>query len=309
VTTTTFLQRALAAFAILGSGGAMPISAAAQELQLCELFSVDDAAQLVGQPIVNTVQATEGSRSVCARYADHAATLLEVNRFADADGARPYVLGGDPIDGLGDAANLVTADGRMVILRAMKGPYLVSIEVNLDEAPNQVTAHDLAPRVQAALDSLPALPCTMLSDASASQALGTPVTGEALQGMPLGFTSCDFTNSTGTSVNIISESGAFPAGASAADLAQRYIPKLPAAALSQIRQLQQAGLNFDLPEYQVAQVGGVGDAAVWVKSEILPGFFTDSLIVLHGTDAYSFGADDAPGVQAQVTALAHAALT
>jgi hypothetical protein len=148
----------------------------------------------------------------------------------------------------------------------------------------------------------------MLSNASASQALGTPLVGTAIDGMPAGFQSCDFVDGAGTSFNIISESNVFQPGAGAADLARRYLPSLPAAALSQIQALQQAGLPIDAPDYQLTQVDGVGDAAIWVKTELTPGFVTDSLIVLHGADAYSFGADDAPDAQAKLTALARAAL-
>src|SRR5882672_4215946 len=136
-------------------------------------------------------------------------------------------------------------------------------------------------------------PCPMLSDASASQALGTPTQGSAQEGMPSGLAGCDFVDAGGT-INIISESGAFSSGAGAADLVQRYIPNLPPAALSQIQALQQAGTTIDVPGYHIVQVVGVGDAAIWVRSELVPGFFTDSLIVLRGTDAYVFNADDTP---------------
>ncbi len=155
-----FLQRGLMTVAILiGSTILARTAAAAQEFHLCELFDIDDAARLVRQPIVNTVEAAEGSRFVCARYAVHAATLLEVTRYANAGDAAAQLSGGTALAGLGDANSLTTTpDGTIVILRVTKGPYLVAIEVNLDNPPNGVTADDLARRVQAVLDNLAALP-------------------------------------------------------------------------------------------------------------------------------------------------------
>jgi hypothetical protein len=155
-----WLQRGLIAVAVLlGSTFVARTSDAAQEFHVCDLFSIDDAAQLVGQPIVNTVEAGEDSRFVCAHYAVHAATLLEVTRYPSADDARASVQGGTMIAGLGDASILViTLDERIVILRAVKGPYMVAIEVSLDDPPNEVTAEELAPWVQAVLDNLTAIP-------------------------------------------------------------------------------------------------------------------------------------------------------
>ena len=96
-----FLQRALIAVAVLlGSSIAVRTADAAQEFHMCDLFSIDDAAQLVGQPIVDTVEGGESSRFVCARYAERAATLLEVTRYPSADDARAQVQVGTMIAGL-----------------------------------------------------------------------------------------------------------------------------------------------------------------------------------------------------------------
>lgn len=154
------LQRGFITVAILiGSTFMARTAAAAQEFHMCELFDIDDAARLVEQPIVNTFEGAEGSRFVCARYAEHAATLLEVTRYANAGDAAARLPVGTMIAGLGDANNLTrTADGTLVLLRVAKGPYVVAIEVNLDNPPNKVTADDLAARVQAVLDNLAALP-------------------------------------------------------------------------------------------------------------------------------------------------------
>jgi hypothetical protein len=62
--------------------------------------------------------------------------------------------------GLGDASSIETVDQKVVLLWAVKGPYLVSVEVSLDNPPNEVTGDDLAPVVQAVLDNLAAIPLT-----------------------------------------------------------------------------------------------------------------------------------------------------
>lgn len=155
-----FLQRGFMTVAILiGSTFMARTAAAAQEFHMCELFDIDDAARLVGQPIVDTVEGAEESRFVCARYAVHAATLLEVTRYANAGDAAAQLPVGTTIAGLGDANYLATSpNGALVLLRVAKGPYVVAIEVNVDNPPNGVTADDLAQRVQAVLDNLAALP-------------------------------------------------------------------------------------------------------------------------------------------------------
>src|SRR5205814_9792605 len=105
------------------------------------------------------------------------------------------------------------------------------------------------------------------------------------------------------------ETGAFgPGEGGAAALARRYIPGLPDAARAQIDALSQAGMNVALPDYQFEAVGGVGDSALWVKSQLLPGWFRDSLLVQRGSDGFSFDTDDSPDAQMVLTALAQAVL-
>jgi hypothetical protein len=94
----------------------------------------------------------------------------------------------------------------------------------------------------------------------------------------------------------------------AAALARRYIPELPDAALAEIQALQQAGMSVALPDYQFEAVGGVGDSALWVKTQLVPGFFKDSLLVQRGGDAFAFDVDDGPDAQMALTALAQAVL-
>jgi hypothetical protein len=158
-----FLRRGVIAVAVLvvASFGARTANAA-QEFHLCDLFGLDDAARLVGEPIVNTVEGSEDPRFVCARYGSHSATLLEVTRYRSANDAQSRLPIGAKIAGLGDASDLIkTYDGGLVVLRVVKGPYLVALEVNLDTPPNKVTVDDLAPRVQAVLDNLADIPVAL----------------------------------------------------------------------------------------------------------------------------------------------------
>jgi hypothetical protein len=127
---------------------------AAADLRMCDLFSTDEAAQLVGQPIINSTEGAEDTQWVCARYGAHAATLLELKLYQTAQD--PNRHGGSEVLGLGDAARLVTSDdGRYAILWVTSGRFVVSMEVNLDEEPTQVTPDDMAPLVQRVLDNLP----------------------------------------------------------------------------------------------------------------------------------------------------------
>ena len=152
--------------------------------------------------------------------------------------------------------------------------------------------------------------CPLTTEAVVAQALGTPVHGEATAGVPEGMDLCDFLDGAGTDYGVARQQNAFGPGAAAgpAALAQKYLPTLPEAALQQIDALRQAGMSVTLPGYQVTVVGGVGDTALWVQRELLPGFFKDSLLVQQGSAAFAFDVDDAPGAQATLIALAQAVL-
>jgi hypothetical protein len=144
----------LVSLCLMGSTLVAPAANAAQDFHMCDLFSTDDAAQLVGQPIVNSTEGAQDGQWVCARYAEHAATLLELKQYQNAQDAGLH--GGTEVLGLGDAARLTTSeDGRLAVLWVVSGRYVVSVEVNLDDEPTQITADDLAPLVQRVLDSLP----------------------------------------------------------------------------------------------------------------------------------------------------------
>jgi len=152
-------------------------------------------------------------------------------------------------------------------------------------------------------------PCPLLTDAEVSATLGVPVASHYETNMVPGFDSCDFVDPNGTGFTVMRESNAFgPGEGGAAALARRYIPQLPDAARAQIDALSQIGINIAVGGYQISAVNGVGDAAIWVKTELLPGTFNDSLIVQRGGDAYSFNMDDESEAQVELTALAQAAL-
>lgn len=164
----------------------------------------------------------------------------------------------------------------------------------------------LAPSLSAGAQSLP---CPMITDAVVSATLGMPVTGQYEANIVPGFDSCDFVDPNGTGFTVMRESNAFgPGEGGAAGLARRYIPQLPDAARAQIDALSQIGINIAVPGYELSAVNGVGDAAIWVKTELLPGTFNDSLIVQRGGDAFSFNMDDTPDAQAKLHTLAQAVL-
>ena len=105
------------------------------------------------------------------------------------------------------------------------------------------------------------------------------------------------------------EKNAFgPGEGGVAALATRYIPQLPDAVRAQIDALSQIGINIAVPGYEIAAVNGVGDAAIWVKTELLPGSFNDSLIVQRGSDAFSFNMDDVPDAQSKLNTVAQVVL-
>ena len=152
-------------------------------------------------------------------------------------------------------------------------------------------------------------PCPILTDAEVSATLGVPVASHYEANIVPGFDSCDFVDPNGTGFTVMRESNAFGSGeGGAAALARRYIPQLPDAARAQIDALSQIGINIAVAGYEISAVNGVGDAAIWVKTELLPGTFNDSLIVQRGGDAYSFNMDDESEAQVELTALAQAAL-
>ncbi|MGI9147801.1 MAG: hypothetical protein ACR2IK_14830 [Chloroflexota bacterium] len=150
--------------------------------------------------------------------------------------------------------------------------------------------------------------CPIADDATVSQAVGSAVLGttDATTG---GVTACTFGDAGGRAFGVSRETNAFgPAEGGAAALAQKYIPGLPAAARAQIDALSQVGLNVALPDYEFESVAGVGDSALWVKTQLVPGVFKDSLLVQRGSDAFSFDVDDGPDSRAALTTLAQAVL-
>jgi hypothetical protein len=152
--------------------------------------------------------------------------------------------------------------------------------------------------------------CPIADDGTASQAVGSPASGKV--DVTVGnMMVCTFVDGSAPSraFGVSRETAAFgPAEGGAAALAQRYIPGLPDAARAEIAALSQAGMNVALPDYQFEAVGGVGDSALWVKTQLVPGFFKDSLLVQRGGDAFAFDVDDSPDARAALTALAQAVL-
>jgi hypothetical protein len=153
-------------------------------------------------------------------------------------------------------------------------------------------------------------PCPIASDGTVSGAVGLPVSGSVVTNFG-GMTLCSYSNesASGRAFGVSHEMNAFgPSEGGAAALAQRYVPGLPDTARTQIDALSQAGINVVDPNYELESVGGMGDAALWVKIQLVPGFFKDSLLVQRGSDGFAFDVDDSPDARAELTALAQAVL-
>jgi hypothetical protein len=306
-----FLKRGLIVVAILlGSTFVARTSDAAEEFRVCDLFSIDDAEQLIGQPIVNTVERAEDPVFLCEHRGDHAAAVLQVRRYSGAEDARAHVPTGTMIAGLGDANNLLTIVDYGPLLTVVKGPYVVILEVWYPL--NEVTADDLAPRVQAVLDYLAAAPvarpasptsnppCPFTNDRVVSPALGIPVHGYSYAGSLPGYDTCEFGDFT-----IIRQSGPDIANKlGLAGLARNIVLGLPTELATQVGGLG-AGRTLDLPPYQIATPTGLGDAALWVKDS---SFGVDALVVQRGNEVFIVQVLDRPDAQAISTAVARAVL-
>jgi hypothetical protein len=141
-------------------------------------------------------------------------------------------------------------------------------------------------------------PCPFTNDSVVSPALGSPVHGYADSGTPPGFDMCEFGDFT-----IYRQSGPDVASnLGLAGLARNVVLGLPTEVATQIGGLG-AGLTIDLPGYQIATPGGLGDAALWVKNS---SFGVDALVVQRGNEVYVFQVLDRPDAQATSTAVARA---
>jgi hypothetical protein len=150
------------------------------------------------------------------------------------------------------------------------------------------------------------LSCPIADDALAVRALGVGARGEGIQTNIAGLDACDFEDASGTAITVSRQNGAFGSYTTSgvAALAAMFIPDLPDTAQAQIAALSQTGAKVALPGFELSSLSGLGDAALWVKSDS-----GDSLLAQRGADAYAFETDDAPDAQAKLTALARAVLT
>jgi hypothetical protein len=148
--------------------------------------------------------------------------------------------------------------------------------------------------------------CAIADEGLATHALGTVV---HVQGIPTsvpGLDACDVVDTTGNAITVSRQSDAFTTVSltGAVGLAAVFIPDLPDAAQAQLAVLSQTGIKLTVPGFELSSVNGVGDAALWVKTD-----GGDSLLAQRGTDAFAFETDDAPDAQMKLTALARAVLT
>jgi hypothetical protein len=152
-------------------------------------------------------------------------------------------------------------------------------------------------------------PCPIVNASVVSTGLGTPVTDTTQPPFTTAVDICDFLDAAGNEINVYRESNVFaPGQGGTAALALRYIPQLTDEMRAQLEALKQADINIPIPGYQVSTVNGLGDAAILIKSELVPGISVDTLIVQRGSDTLSFNMDDAPDAQAKLTSLAQAVL-
>lgn len=148
--------------------------------------------------------------------------------------------------------------------------------------------------------------CPILTDAAASSALQADVRGQPTPTNVPGLDACNFEDPDGNVYSISRQTGALaPTSSGPVALAQIFIPNLPDSARAQLAALTQLGLKVTIGDNELSSLSGVGDAALWVKSDTAG----DGLYVQRGSDAFAFESDDAPGIQSRLTALAQAALT
>ena len=148
--------------------------------------------------------------------------------------------------------------------------------------------------------------CPIVSDATASSALQTDVHGQATPTNVAGLDACNLEDSDGNVYSISHQAGALtPTSSGPVGLALLFIPDLPDSARGQLAALTQLGLKVTIGTDELSSVGGLGDAALWVRSTTAG----DGLYVQRGPDAFAFESDDAPGTQSALTALAQAVVT
>jgi hypothetical protein len=152
-------------------------------------------------------------------------------------------------------------------------------------------------------------PCPVVSAAVVGAAVGSPVADVTQPTGIAGLDLCSFNDAARTNFGVSRDFGVYaPGEGGAAALAARYIPQLSDDMRAQIGALSQVGINIEVPGYPITIVSGVGDAALLVKTELIPGFFKDSLLVQQGGNAFSFDTDDSPSAADQLNALALAVL-
>ena len=153
--------------------------------------------------------------------------------------------------------------------------------------------------------------CPFLSDQAASSVLGGPVQTTFQPNAAPGIDFCDFVDGSGTDYAVTHEIGAFKPGdlTGPGMLVAKHFPDLSATAVQQLSTMNDPGTDLIIPGYEITIVGGLGDAAVWVRTDADPANVEDGLLVQHGLDIFVFGAPDAADTQTKLNGLAQATLS
>lgn len=148
--------------------------------------------------------------------------------------------------------------------------------------------------------------CPIVIDATASAALQVDIRGQATPTNVPGLDACNLEDPDGNVYSVSRQIGALtPTSSGPVGLALLFVSDLPDSARAQLAALTQLGVNVTIGTDELSSVGGVGDAALWVRSATAG----DGLYVQRGPDAFAFESDDAPDVQSRLTALAQAVVT
>ena len=148
--------------------------------------------------------------------------------------------------------------------------------------------------------------CPIADDAVVATAIGSSVQSHAASTIAPGLIACNFEDARGSEIGVSRQVDAFAPGdpTGAAGLAVMFLTDVPDAARSQFAALNQIGMRVFVPGYELSSLNGVGDAALWVKSDAI-----DILFLQRGNDVYAFETDDIQDAQPKLTALAQAVLT
>jgi hypothetical protein len=158
-------------------------------------------------------------------------------------------------------------------------------------------------------------PCPLLSDATVSSAVASPVYGgimtDFISDTPLDTgpdkTVCMWDSDADTTIMVARHSNAFgPGGAPNIGAYVGTLMRIPAEAQLELDALRDAGVSdIKLPDFQLSNASGIGDAAMWVFQDD-PALDVPSggFVVQRGPDAYAITVIGLPEPEARTQAKA-----